>query len=325
MHMYLQLFFLASSIFLIANANNDDLSYDYDMISTCTEQSGGLCTEWKHSGSIKREYSTSCFPEDTYVITLNGLTQMKDLKIGQHLLSYDIYSGFTVFSEMPTWFHFVRNESSEYVVAKTSDSTLTASPNHNIGFATDDNTSSTIAMFTHMVNLDNNYKLIGFHYQSDKLETTDVQVHDIIDTKTVKKMGLYAPYTRMHNYFVSDDGKYFYLAHSYAVIKNPVAYEYMVEKTFDMLGQFVTIDESQNSFLNPIAKALHNVLQLYENPMIIFSYLRGNRRLSENDEDLIVASSSGFTTLEALDFLTLVAISHTTNTTGYVASNNRNV
>lgn len=284
------------------NADSDDNEFDYSMTSTCTIQDDGLCTEWRHSGKIKQGSSGGCFPESTYVITLNGLTQMKDLHIGDHLLSYDIYSGSTVFSEMPTWFHFVRNETLDYVVIETKDGSLTASPSHNIGFSSED---SELTMFMHATDLDVDVNLIGFTYQSKSLETTNVQKHPIVGMYKVSKMGLYAPYTRLNNYFVSDDGVHFYLAHSYAVIHNPMAYEYLVGKTFDMLSGFVTIDETQNSFLNPIAKSLHSVFQLYENPMsVVYGALR---RSLKSDDDEIIIGSAGYTVLEISDFLAVVA------------------
>lgn len=288
---------------------NDDDSFEYDMTSTCTTQDNGLCTEWKHSGKIKQESSSGCFPESTYTITLNGLTQMKDLRIGDHLLSYDIYSGSTVFSEMPTWFHFVRNESLDYVVIETKDGSLTASPSHNIGFSSED---SELAMFSHAIDLNVGNNLIGFVYSPTSLENTDVQEHQIVGMFKDNKMGMYAPYTRMNNYFVSDDGVHFYLAHSYAVIENPVAYEYVVSKTFDMLSRFVQIDETQISFLNPIAKSLHSVFQLYEDPTSIVRFLR-RALTAKTDDDERARTSAGYNVLEISDFLAVVAHTHATS------------
>lgn len=308
----LLIYFLLATIALsTVLADTDDNSFDYDMTSTCTTQDSGLCTEWKHSGKIKHGSNSGCFPENTYTITLNGLTQMKDLHIGDHLLSYDIYSGSTVFSEMPTWFHFVRNETLDYIVIETKYGSLTASPSHNIGFSSQ---FSKLEMFMHAsdLNVDNN--LIGFTYQSNSLETTNVQEHPVIGTFKVTKNGIYAPYTRLNNYFVSDDGVHFYLAHSYAVVNNPMVYEYAVGKTFDMLSRFVHVDETQNSFLNPIAKSLHSVFQLYENPTSVFSsFLRSRMLGSKSDDDERTRTSTGYNVLEFTDFLTLLAHTHATS------------
>lgn len=300
-------------------SDSDDSAFDYDMTSTCTIQENNICTEWKHSGVIKRANSIGCFPENTYVITLNGLTYMKDLHIGDHLLGYDIYSGSTVFSEMPTWFHFVRNETLEYIVLLTEDGSLTASPFHNIGFSG----NSDIAMFLHASKFDISENLIGFEYSPSSLETTNVQEHKIVDISTKTLMGMYAPYTLINNYFVSDDGKHFYLAHSYAVIENPIAYEYVVGKTFDVLSMFVKIDESQNSFYNPIAKALQSVLQLCENPMSVVKYLRSSARKlsSNNNDDEQVKLVYGYNALEITDFLTVLAHTHATSNSPNNSSN----
>jgi hypothetical protein len=219
---------------------------------------------------------------------------------------------------MPTWFHFVRNETLEYVVVQTRDGTLTVSPSHNVGFSS----PSDITMFSHAVDLSVDDNLIGFTYSSSTLETTDVEEHPIVDIIKTTKMGLYAPYTRLHNYFVSDDGVHFYLAHAYAVVENPVAYEYVVGRTFDMLSSFVQVDETQNMFLNPIAKALHSVLQLYEDPFSVVRYLR--RLTSKTDDDEFARTSTGANTLEMTDFLTLLAHTHATsvNVTAVLARNN---
>jgi hypothetical protein len=234
---------------------------------------------------------------------------MKYLHIGDHLLSYDIYSGSTMFSEMSTWFHFVRNETLEYIILETKDGTLTTSPSHNIGYSSQ---TEEIAMFSLAINLNAGENLIGFDYFPNSLETTIVQEHTITKISKINLMGMYAPYTRINNYFVSDDGKHFYLAHSYAVVENPVVYEYVVGKTFDMLSTFVTIDESQNTFLNPIAKSLHSVFQLYEDPVSALRYLRTSfRRLtSKSDDDEIVKTSVGNNVLEIADALSLIAHTH---------------
>lgn len=153
-------------------------------------------------------------------------------------------------------------------------------------------------------------------------------------------MGLYAPYTILNNYFVSDDSIHFYLVHSYAVIENPVKYEYIVSKIFNMLSSFVTVDETQNSFLNPIAKILHNTFQLYENPTSLFKFFFGitlkeigvnnnnndynnninnndynidNNNNDDNNDNRIAITLIGYNAFEVTYFLSILAHTHVTN------------
>jgi hypothetical protein len=292
---------------LLVSGNNDDGAYDYSMKSTCTTQDSGMCTEWSHSGTIKQN-TGSCFPENTYVITSEGITQMKDLYVGSDLLGYNTYTELTEFSEMPTWFHYDRNVQIPYINVLTKDGSITSSSMHNIAFTNDGDSND---FYKYTSELSENDNLIGFTFDQNNLEDQNVRECDIIKTETVNQVGMYAPYTKLHNYFVSDDRKNFYLAHSFAHVKNPAKYEYAVSTVFNTLLRFYNVDETQDVYLNPIAKSLYNIMSLYENPVNYVSSLR--RRLGDDEggsEDYTQSFTTGYNLLEISSYLGLLAHTH---------------
>lgn len=91
---------------------------------------------------------------------------MKNLHVGDYLLGYDFNSGSAIFSEMPTWFHFERNKTSDYIVIETNNGSLTTSPSHNIAISS----QNKMRMYIHASNITINDNLIGLSYSSKNIQ-----------------------------------------------------------------------------------------------------------------------------------------------------------
>jgi hypothetical protein len=301
-------FLFVLTLFGLSNGESNGNSYDYSMTSTCTTQDGDGCMEWTHRGTIKEKISSSCFPENTYVITSNGIVQMKDLSIGNNLLGYNTNTDTTEFSEMPTWFHYDRISKIPYMTVSTNDGSITSSGSHNIAFINDNEDD---IFYKYTSSISDSDSLIGFTFDKNNLEYQSVGEHNVIKIEEIEQVGMYAPYTRLHNYFVSDDGKNFYLAHLFAHITNPTRYEYVVSAIFNPLSRFYTVDEIQDVYFNPIAKSLYNIMSLYEYPITSLSELR--RRLNDDDNLPIQPLATGYNLFEASTYLSLLVHTHTMN------------
>ena len=229
--------------------------YDYDLTSKCKTTESGICTEWDHNGNI--EESTSCFPKNTFVMTFDGNdavpVMMSNLEIDDVILGYNAKTKQPEKTNIRAWLHKNPVQEATYMIHHTEVSTITASPYHNMGTVQND---AIEYMFQSKLTSHNDLAYLTNG-------NTELTGDNILSTTREKKIGIYAPLTLLINYFVSDDGENFYLAHSFANIEKPEQYEYYVHKVFNVAEMIYPevnrYDEEQyasSEYRNPIAFGL---------------------------------------------------------------------
>lgn len=229
-------------------------AFDVDYTSTCTQTDDGICVKWSHSGEIK-EKTASCFPAGSRVITEDGIKFIEDIEIGTMLLGYNTKTGKNEFMPMELWLHRFGNIESNYYNITTETSGVIASPFHNLAIANDSQPS--------------------FKYAED-FEVGDCLWGDsddgsmVVEINVVKMMGIYAPYTQHGTFYImSPSGPNivtdnFYLAHSFAHIRNPTLYQPVISGIMSAAKMvYPTIHDispdSKDNYVHPVAKILSNM------------------------------------------------------------------
>jgi hypothetical protein len=260
------IFRIALFTFLCSFVQSKD-KFDYKLTSECSEwKTNSSCAKWTHTGKIEEDLgSSSCFHEDTFVMTPYETTQMKFLQQGDKILGLNDKHE-PEYTTVRLWLHRETNSVESYKTIVTSNGSLTSSLTHNI--AVRDIFTNEIS-YKHMDDIHRFDTIVGL---DDKINLD----HTVKNEYYIEKIGMYAPFTELSNYFVSDDGEMFYLAHSFAYIKNPATYEKTVHNIFDIF-EFVDpsinkfdVNSNGNVYINPIAKYMHDsVATIFEIPRYI--------------------------------------------------------
>lgn len=64
------------------------VEYIFEMQQACNQTAPTGCSTWTITGKFGLN-TTGCFPEQTYVMTRDGIKDMKQLEIGDEILVYD--------------------------------------------------------------------------------------------------------------------------------------------------------------------------------------------------------------------------------------------
>lgn len=225
--------------FCSVSAGYYKVNINWDCVTT---NENGQCTNWHQHGDIDEK----CFPGDSLILTANSTIRMKDLALGDHVLS--MVDGQIVEVPVFVWLHRIVNVPIEYTVLETTNGTITSSTMHSIGYY--DQVTDTVS-----------YKYTGDFVVGDVLVSPDNVHHNIINIARKMKTGLYAPYTDTGNFFVGDGTNYF-LAHSFANVQNPDAMVLVFNMVLSMAGWFRPdvnqISNNSVSYIHPVGFYLKN-------------------------------------------------------------------
>jgi hypothetical protein len=217
-------------------------------------------------------------------MTTHGIKKMKYIKQGDDILGLTSLNE-PEFSKVKLWFHRDVTVTNTYKTVETKDGTITSSLTHNIAIFDE----LDVVTYKHINNINENDLLVG-------LGESSVFSSEVINEYYSQRQGMYAPLTELSNYFVSDDGNTFYLAHSFAYIGNPLRYEKTIHKIFDAfeyVNPSVNDIDNDDNYVNPVAKFLHSsVLNVYEAPTIIRNKLYNLRRAATSGSSSRSSSSS---------------------------------
>jgi len=253
-----------------------------------------------------------CFNENTFIMTQTGIIQMKNLKQEDDILGLTTKNK-PEFSKVKLWFHRDTTITSTHKTVETNDGTLTSSFTHNIATIND----MRDIIYKHANDIQHDELLIG-------LNNSYIYSSKVINVYHSKRQGMYAPFTQLGNYFVSDDGNAFYLAHSFAYITDPLKYEYIVHNifsTFEYINPYINDLDDDNIYINPIAKFMHSsMLNIYDAPIKIKKKIYnlrgslneltvlGNKNINiESTQNVIIHVSVG---VNLVDFIMVNANSH---------------
>jgi hypothetical protein len=202
---------LAVALFTVAALLTGCDEYTIDVDYQCSDSSSNIqtCKSWRQTGSIKKEIR--CFPGDAVLIGKDGPLQMDQVRVGDALLGFDHSTGQVVFSKVRAWIHRDVQSISDMTVLRTSAGLLTTSGKH--GIAVRDEAGDTDYSFAEDIQ-------IGHALVSANGSAIPVQGRS---TRTTR--GLYTPLTGTSNFFVGDSEGSAVLAHSFAHLRHPRAYE----------------------------------------------------------------------------------------------------
>jgi hypothetical protein len=222
-------------------------SYRFDLKtdSICAaENSQGYCTQWRHTGRI--DYNSECFPGSSFVKTPNGTKLMSELQMQDMILVYDPKTiPHQRFEPVWFWLHRSIKTEAQYIHLKTNISSVTLSAHHNLAY------------------IKPNTGVITYKFATDFIENdillTPIGYQRITKLSVVNDTGLYAPFTRVGNFYVSSDGKEFYLTHCFANVESPDSWVSTVTAIMNVGELFSTkfhdighIDD----YLHPVCKRL---------------------------------------------------------------------
>ena len=104
----------------------------------CVEMGNTTCNKWNTTVNIDYyDYSSSymCFPGNTRVLTRAGPKLLRQISVGDQLLSYDFSQDRKVYSEVTAWLHRDTDSDVYFTNIKTLGSNAyRASSGHNIAF-----------------------------------------------------------------------------------------------------------------------------------------------------------------------------------------------
>lgn len=226
--------------------------FELDTDSICAaENSQGYCTHWRHNGTHWRhngdiKYRSECFPGSSFVKTPNGTKLMSELQIQDMVLVHDPNTiPHQRFEPVWFWLHRSIKTEAQYIHLKTNISSVTLSAHHNLAYIDPD--TGVIA-----------YKFATDFTEKDIL-VTPMGYQRVTKFSVVNDTGLYAPFTSVGNFYVSSDGKEFYLSHCFANVESPDSWISTMTAIMSVgelfSNEFHHIDSSED-YLHPVCKML---------------------------------------------------------------------
>lgn len=91
----------------IAGSNAKVKTFQFQRVLTCSIQTATSCIDWIENTVLNAQYTedSSCFPEDTFVLTASGPKQISRLKVGEEVWGYDQEKEMDRFSTVLGWLH----------------------------------------------------------------------------------------------------------------------------------------------------------------------------------------------------------------------------
>lgn len=216
--------------------------YKFNIDSECKRHSAvGQCDLWKHSGDIDEK----CFPAHVLIMTDDGPIRMDRVVHGKTKVM-------TSCGVQPVraWLHRVMDFEVAYLTLHTDLDSITISDMHNIRYGG-----------SNFMDLDEIAEATEFRFAAE-LKQGDylVPLNNTIESATItnvtqsKHMGLYAPYTSCGDFYVSNTGHEFYMAHSFAYVRNTEFYNNMFKSLLNIAETVMpSVNEVTSRFyLNPL-------------------------------------------------------------------------
>jgi len=214
-------------------------TFTVDVKYECSKQTPSGCTSWTQAGTIEEE--TSCFPGDSMVLTPEGAKRMDAVQIGDLILGHDESSGMDVFTPIRAWFHRSPAVPHEFLKLSTSQGNIEVSRLHNIAVVTENG--------------------LDFPYaeeisEGSFLKSREGQTQVTAKPEVLVKVGVYAPFTRLSNFYVGTNASSPLLAHSLAHVRFPQTFAtifhgfYSVAELWDEKIHEVT---NADVYVHPIA------------------------------------------------------------------------
>ena len=140
----------------------------------------------------------TCFPADSYVELKNGNhIRMKELQIGDYVLSLDSRTGRSVYSKVFMWGHFDPDLSATFVEIHHEEGVLRISENHLLMHGRD-------RSFTTAANIKEGDTVHHFQRSDSSLGTYRLSEIEVKSINRCELVGVYAPFT--HNSLLVVDG-----------------------------------------------------------------------------------------------------------------------
>ena len=140
----------------------------------------------------------TCFPADSYVELKNGNhIRMKELQIGDYVLSLDSRTGRSVYSKVFMWGHFDPDLSATFVEIHHEEGVLRISENHLLMHGRD-------RSFTTAANIKEGDTVHHFQRSDSSLKTYRLSEIEVKSINRCELVGVYAPFT--HNSLLVVDG-----------------------------------------------------------------------------------------------------------------------
>jgi hypothetical protein len=229
---------------LIGAVNGNTYSLNVNYICTDDISIDGICGSWHQTGTFQLE--TSCFPGDSVVITENGLKRMDAVQVGDMILGFDESTGKDVYTEMRAWLHRFPQMKHDYIKLNTEKGSLEVAREH------------------HVAVLSKKDSPLEYRYGSEVtpgeyLWSRGGPVEVLTVTPALPNKGLYAPFTRLSNFYVGMNTSATFLAHSFAHVSYPTVLAPVVHGIMSVTELFSSnlheVDHP-TEYVHPVARRL---------------------------------------------------------------------
>jgi hypothetical protein len=233
--------------FLLALDTAAGNTFDINVNYQCTVQTPNGCTAWTQTGTV--EESTACFPGDSYVVTQEGPRRLDALQMGDMILGHDASTGTDAYTPVRAWLHRITETPFEYIKLQTARGELEVSRLHNVAVV-----SPTGLEYQYAEEVSTGAALKAREGPTELLSATGGTI----------KTGLFAPLTRLSNFYVAAKGSAStFLVHSYAHVRYPDTLTPICNGILSMAEAWnpeVNYVEPNNAdYVHPVASRLQNV------------------------------------------------------------------
>lgn len=216
-------------------------TFSVDVQYVCSKQTPAGCTAWSQQGTIEEE--TSCFPGDSLVVTPEGAKRMDAVQVGDLILGHDESSGMDVFTPIRAWFHRSPAMPHEFLKLATDNGNMEVSRLHNIAIVTESG-------------LD--YPYAEEVSEGSFLRSRDGRTQVTAKPEVLVKVGVYAPFTRLSNFYVGTNASFPLLAHSLAHVRFPQTFA-------SIFHGFLSVAEMWNAQIHEVTDD-----EIYVHPVAAF-------------------------------------------------------
>jgi len=229
------------ALLLVATAVADSSSgttFTVAVTYQCSQQTPAGCIAWTQSGTITE--STSCFPGDSMVLTPEGPKRMDAVQMGDLLLGHDEFTGMDVYSPVRNWLHRSPDMPHEFLKLTTVQGAMEVSRMHNVAIVTD-------------TGLDYPY---AEEITPGSFMKTREGATQVLSQQALIKVGVYAPLTRLNNFYVGSDASSPLLAHALAHVPYPQTFGPMYHGLLSLAELWdsnIHALTSQDRYVHPVA------------------------------------------------------------------------
>ena len=220
------------------------IAYSISIGYECTKVTPSGCILWTQIGKI--EEGGSCFPGDSLVLTPEGPTRLDVLQVGDLILGHDAATGVDSFTPVRAWLHRAPVVPQEYLKLTTEEGTMEVTRFHNVAVVTEEG--------------------LDFPYAEQITEGSFLKTREgktrVQSQSALVKVGVFAPLTRLSNFYVGTNSSNLLLAHSFAHVRFPQTFEPIVQGLVS-LAEFWNpkINEvtDEEMYVHPVAQTLQDI------------------------------------------------------------------